>query len=85
MDKQGKTLMTACEKMQVITRTESHVVANNLACHRADIHFKKRYGSFMRTQIVKKRQNIALISEPLLYPELLEVDSTVVVIDFYTL
>jgi hypothetical protein len=39
IDKQGKTLMTACEKMQVITRTESHVVADNVACHRADIHF----------------------------------------------
>jgi len=62
IDKQGKTLMTASEKMQVITRTESYVVADNLACHRADIHFKKRYGSFMWTQIVKKRQNKALIS-----------------------
>ncbi len=54
--------MTACEKLQVITRTESHVVAANLACHRVDIHFKKRYDSFMRTQIAKKRQHIALIS-----------------------
>ena len=71
IDKQGKTLMTACGKMQVITRTKSHVIADNLACHIADIHLKKRYGSCMRTQIAKKRQNIALISEPLLYPELL--------------
>ena len=54
IDKHGKTLMTASEKMQVITRTESHVVTDNLACHRTDIHFKKRYGSFMRTQIAKK-------------------------------
>ncbi len=71
IDKQGKTLMTASKKMQIITRTEPHVVADNLVCHRADIRFKKRYGSFMRTQIAKKCQNKTLISEPLLYPRLL--------------
>jgi hypothetical protein len=37
IDKQGKTLIIASENMQVITRTESHVVADNLAWHRSQV------------------------------------------------